>query len=60
MLFKESQIWNPVGPPSLNTGDFGYLSSYSNSKKQAESQFKTFYTPNTPNKRASCWTGLSE
>ena len=36
MLFKESQIWNPVGPPQMNTGDFGYLSSYSNAKRSAE------------------------
>ena len=55
-LFKESQIWNPVGPPSMNTGDFKYLSSYSNAKKQAEGMNKKFFAPSTPNNRSlNCW-----
>lgn len=61
MMFKESQIWNPVGPPSMNTGDFNYLSSYANAKKQAEGMHKSFYAPGTPNNRApNCWTKLQE
>lgn len=60
MLFKESQIWNPVGPPKMNTGDFGYLSSYSTAKRTAESKYKTFYGPQTPNRKANCWAMLSE
>jgi len=48
MMFKESQIWNPVGPPNMNTGDFNYLSSYSNAKRQAEGKNKSFYAPGTP------------
>ena len=60
MLFKESQFWNPVGPPSMNTGDFGYLSSYSNAKKATESKHKTFYGPQTPNAKGSCWAKLEE
>lgn len=61
MMFKESQIWNPIGPPSMNTGDFRYLSSYSNAKRKAEKMNKSFYTPSTPgNTRKSCWQQLSD
>lgn len=61
MMFKESQIWNPVGPPSMNTGDFNYLSSYANAKRQAEGMHKSFYAPGTPNNRKpNCWTKLQE
>ena len=56
MLFQESQIWNPIGPPKMNTGDFGYLSSYSNAKGKAEKMNKSFYAPMTPgNTRKTCW-----
>ena len=44
----------------MNTGDFNYLSSYSNAKRGAESKYKTFYGPQTPNRKASCWAMLSE
>ena len=32
-MFKEAHIWNPIGPPKHNTGDFHYLSGYSNGKQ---------------------------
>jgi hypothetical protein len=61
MLFKESQIWNPIGPPSMNTGNFGYLSSYSKAKSRAEKMNKSLYTPSTPGaSRKNCWQQLSE
>lgn len=44
----------------MNTGDFGYLSSYSNAKKSAEGKYKSFYGPSTPNRKANCWAMLSE
>lgn len=60
-MFTESHIWNPIGPPRMNTGDFGYLSSYSNAKKKAESMHKSFYAPSTPgNKPKNCWHMLQE
>jgi len=61
MMFRESHIWNPIGPPSMNTGDFGYLSSYSNAKTKAETMNKSFYAPRTPGiKRDNCWNQLAE
>lgn len=62
MMFKEAHIWNPIGPPSMNTGDFGYLSSYSNAKRKAESMHKSFHAPSTPGSRRklSCWNMLAE
>ena len=61
MMFKESHIWNPIGPPSMNTGDFGYLSSYSNAKTKAEGLHKSFYAPRTPGSlRDNCWNKLAE
>ena len=60
MMFKESHIWNPIGPPKMNTGDFGYLSSYSNAKVKAESMNKSFHAPMTPNRKRNCWNQLDE
>lgn len=44
----------------MNTGDFHYLSSYSNAKRSAEGKYKSFYGPSTPNRKANCWAMLSE
>lgn len=45
----------------MNTGDFGYLSSYSNAKSKAERMNKSFYAPSTPNnRRTNCWSKLAE
>ena len=60
MMFKESHIWNPIGPPSMNTGDFHYLSSYANAKGQAEGMNKSFYASTPKSGRLNCWTKLQE
>lgn len=60
MMFKESHIWNPIGPPRMNTGDFGYLSSYSNAKSKAETMNKSFHAPMSPQLQKNSWHYLAE
>lgn len=56
--FKEAHWKNPLGPPHLNTGTFGYLTVYADAKRKAENKGRNIsvLSPVSHN----CWNGLGE